>query len=39
MFFLPDVYVECEECRGSRYSREALEIEYNGKNIAQILDM
>lgn len=39
MYFLPDVYVECEECRGSRYSREALEVEYNNKNIAQILDM
>ncbi len=39
MHFLPDVYVECEECRGSRYNREALEIEYNGKNIAQVLDM
>lgn len=39
MYFLPDVYVECEECRGSRYSREALEIEYNGKNIAQVLAM
>ena len=39
MFFLPDVYVECEECHGSRYSREALEIEYSGKNIAQILNM
>ena len=39
MYFLPDVYVRCEECRGSRYNREALEIEYNGKNIAQVLDM
>jgi excinuclease ABC subunit A len=39
MYFLPDVYVECEECRGKRYSREALEIEYNGKNIAEVLDM
>ncbi len=39
MYFLPDVYVECEECRGKRYNHEALEIEYNGKNIAQILDM
>ena len=39
MYFLPDVYVECEECRGKRYSKEALEIEYNGKNIAQILEM
>lgn len=39
MYFLPDVYIECEECRGRRYNREALEIEYNGKNIAQVLDM
>lgn len=39
MYFLPDVYVECEECRGKRYNREALEIEYNGKNISQVLDM
>lgn len=39
MYFLPDVYVECEECRGKRYNREALEIEYNGKNIAEALDM
>ncbi|MFY9463332.1 MAG: excinuclease ABC subunit UvrA, partial [Candidatus Sungiibacteriota bacterium] len=39
MYFLPDVYVECEECRGLRYSREALEIEYLGKNIADILDL
>lgn len=39
MHFLPDVYVECEECKGSRYNREALEIEYKGKNIAEILNM
>ena len=39
MYFLPDVYVECEECRGKRYNREALEIEYNGRNIAQVLEM
>ena len=39
MYFLPDVYVECEECRGTRYNREALEIEYNGKNIAKVLDL
>ena len=39
MFFLPDVYVECEECRGKRYNREALSIEYDGKNIAEVLDM
>ncbi|MBI3442919.1 MAG: excinuclease ABC subunit UvrA [Candidatus Sungbacteria bacterium] len=39
MYFLPDVYVECEECRGKRYNREALEIEYQGKNISQVLDL
>ena len=39
MYFLPDVYVECEECRGKRYNKEALEIEYKGKNIADILEM
>ncbi|MBI2465761.1 MAG: excinuclease ABC subunit UvrA [Candidatus Sungbacteria bacterium] len=39
MHFLPDVYVECEECHGTRYNREALEIEYKGKNIAQVLKM
>jgi excinuclease ABC subunit A len=39
MYFLPDVYVECQECKGQRYSREALEIMYKGKNIAQVLEM
>ena len=39
MHFLPDVYVECEECYGTRYNKEALEVDYNGKNIAQVLDM
>ncbi|MDP1629366.1 MAG: excinuclease ABC subunit UvrA, partial [bacterium] len=39
MYFLPDVYVKCEECGGTRYNKEALEIEYDGKNIAQILEM
>ncbi|MBI2055328.1 MAG: excinuclease ABC subunit UvrA, partial [Candidatus Sungbacteria bacterium] len=39
MFFLPDVYIECEECKGKRYNREALAIEYNDKNIAEVLDM
>lgn len=39
MYFLPDVYVECEECRGSRYNKEALEIVYNGKSIADVLAM
>ncbi|MDO8600441.1 MAG: excinuclease ABC subunit UvrA [bacterium] len=37
MYFLPDVYVECEECKGRRYNREALSIEYDGKNISQVL--
>ncbi len=39
MYFLPDIYQECEECHGTRYNREALEIEYQRKNIAQVLDM
>ncbi|HSH31914.1 MAG TPA: excinuclease ABC subunit UvrA, partial [Candidatus Saccharimonadales bacterium] len=39
MHFLPDVYVTCEECKGQRYNREALEIHYKGKNIAQVLEM
>lgn len=38
MHFLPDVYVECDECHGTRYNKEALEIEYNSRNIAQVLD-
>jgi excinuclease ABC subunit A len=39
MHFLPDVYVTCEECKGRRYNREALEIFYKGKNISDVLDM
>lgn len=39
MYFLPDVYIECEECQGKRYSKEVLEIEYRGKNIADVLEM
>lgn len=39
MHFLPDVYITCEECRGRRYNREALEIHYKNKNIAEILQM
>lgn len=39
MHFLPDVYVPCEVCNGSRYNRETLEVHYKGKNIAQVLDM
>jgi excinuclease ABC subunit A len=39
MNFLPDVYVPCEVCKGKRYNREALEIHYKGKSIADVLDM
>lgn len=39
MHFLPDVYVTCDECKGKRYNREALEIRYKGKTISDILDM
>src|SRR5213080_3130067 len=39
MNFLPDVYVPCEVCKGKRYNREALEIHYKGKNIADVLSM
>ncbi len=39
MQFLPDVYVPCEVCKGKRYGREALEIHYKGKNIADVLEM
>ncbi|MEK6958540.1 MAG: excinuclease ABC subunit UvrA, partial [archaeon] len=39
MNFLPDVYVECEECKGKRYNEETLTVTYNGKNIADILSM
>lgn len=39
MHFLPDVYITCEECKGQRYNREALEIKYRGKSIADVLDM
>lgn len=39
MQFLPDMYVTCEECEGKRYNEDALEIDYKGKNIADILDM
>jgi len=39
MNFLPDVYVECSECKGKRYNKETLEILYKGKNIAEVLDM
>lgn len=39
MHFLPDVYVPCDVCRGQRYNRETLEVQWKGKNIAQLLDM
>ncbi|HEX5798408.1 MAG TPA: excinuclease ABC subunit UvrA [Candidatus Saccharimonadales bacterium] len=39
MHFLPDVYVPCEECKGKRYNREALEIHYKGKSISDVLNM
>ncbi len=40
MNFLPDVYIECEECKGTRYNRETLEVKYRGgKSIAEVLDM
>jgi excinuclease ABC subunit A len=39
MHFLPDVYVPCEVCKGKRYNRDTLEIQFKGKNIAEVLDM
>lgn len=39
MHFLPDVYIECEQCKGLRYNNETLEIKYNGKSIADVLNM
>lgn len=39
MHFLPDVYVTCDECKGKRYNREALEIKFKGKTIADVLNM
>jgi len=39
MYFLPDVYVECEECQGQRYMKEVLEIKYKDKSIAEVLSL
>jgi len=39
MNFLPDVYVQCSECKGKRYNKETLAVQYKGKNIAEVLDM
>ena len=39
MHFLPDIYVPCEVCKGRRYNRETLEVQYKGKNIYEVLDM
>jgi len=39
MHFLPDVYVQCDVCKGKRYNRETLEVKYKGKSISEVLDM
>lgn len=39
MHFLPDIYVTCDECKGKRYNRETLDVQYKGKSIQQVLDM
>jgi len=39
MYFLPDVYVQCSECKGKRFNQETLIVEYKGKNIAEVLEM
>ena len=39
MQFMPDVYVQCEECKGSRFNRETLQVKFKNKNIAEVLDM
>jgi excinuclease ABC subunit A len=39
MYFLPDIYVECKQCQGTRYNKDILEIDYKGKNISEVLNM
>ena len=39
MYFLPDIYVQCSDCKGKRFNKETLSIQYKGKNIAEVLDM
>ncbi len=39
MYFLPDIYIQCSECKGKRFNQETLTVEYKGKNIADILEM
>lgn len=39
MYFLPDIYIQCSECKGKRFNKETLAVEYKGKSIAQILEM
>lgn len=39
MHFLPDIYVACDQCKGKRYNRETLEVQYKGKNIHEVLEM
>ncbi len=39
MHFLPDVYVQCDVCKGKRYNRETLEVKYKGKNISEVLNL
>jgi excinuclease ABC subunit A len=39
MHFLPDVYVQCDVCKGKRYNRETLEVKYKGKNISEVLEL
>ena len=39
MHFLPDVYIQCDDCKGTRYNRETLEIKFKDKSIADVLNM